>query len=117
MELGARYTNLITAHCPLPTVRSDRTSVYAQYTVFVDNREQVLDTFKTANIPTAVHYPVPLHRQPAYKSDDAGLAQSERVANRVVSLPMGPDLSIADQDRIVEVLKRAVSAGTSTQAA
>jgi len=124
MELGTRYTQLITANCPLqtahcqlPTVHSDRTSVYAQYTVFVDNRDAVAKRLNEKGIPTAVHYPVPLHRQPAYKSDDAGLAHSERVANRVVSLPMGPDLAIADQDRIVEVLRQAASAAASTQAA
>jgi UDP-2-acetamido-2-deoxy-ribo-hexuluronate aminotransferase len=123
-QLGTRYTNLITAHCQLPTancqlptVHSDRTSVYAQYTIFVENRAQIIEALKTAGIPTAVHYPVPLHRQPAYKSDDAGLGRSERVAGRVVSLPMGPDLAIADQDRIVEVLRQAVSAAASTQAA
>ena len=124
MELGTRYTNLITDNCPLqtancqlPTVHSDRTSVYAQYTVFVDNRDAVAKQLNEQGIPTAVHYPVPLHRQPAYKSDDAGLVHSERVANRVVSLPMGPDLAVADQDRIVEVLRQAVSAAASTQAA
>ncbi|GIK24352.1 MAG: aminotransferase DegT [Betaproteobacteria bacterium] len=124
MELGTRYTNLITAHCKLPTdncqlitVHSDRTSVYAQYTIFVENRAQIIEALKTAGIPTAVHYPVPLHRQPAYETKDAGLAHSERVAMRVVSLPMGPDLAIADQDRIVEALKQAVSAGANAQAA
>jgi len=124
MELGTRYKNLITANCKLPTdncqlptVHSDRTSVYAQYTVFVDNRDAVAKRLNEQGIPTAVHYPVPLHRQPAYKSDDAGLGHSERVAMRVVSLPMGPDLAIADQDRIVEALKQAVSAGANAQAA
>jgi len=124
MELGTRYKNLITANCKLPTdncqlptVHSDRTSVYAQYTVFVDNRDAVAKRLNEQGIPTAVHYPVPLHRQPAYETKDAGLAHSERVAMRVVSLPMGPDLAIADQDRIVEALKQAVSAGANAQAA
>jgi UDP-2-acetamido-2-deoxy-ribo-hexuluronate aminotransferase len=124
MELGTRYKNLITANCKLPTdncqlptVHLDRTSVYAQYTVFVDNRDAVAKRLNEQGIPTAVHYPVPLHRQPAYKSDDAGLVHSERVASRVVSLPMGPDLAIPDQDRIVEALKQAVSAGANAQAA
>ena len=109
MELGARYTSLIAGSCSLPALKSDRTSVYAQYTVFVDNRDAVAKRLNEQGIPTAVHYPVPLHRQPAYQTNDSGLAHSERVAGRVVSLPMGPDLAIADQDRIVEVLKEGIA--------
>jgi UDP-2-acetamido-2-deoxy-ribo-hexuluronate aminotransferase len=118
MELGTRYTNLITANCTLqtdncqlPTVHSDRTSVYAQYTVFVDNRDAVAKQLNEQGIPTAVHYPVPLNQQPAYMNACGGgvTPASERVAKRVVSLPMGPDLSEADQDRIVAALSQAVS--------
>jgi UDP-2-acetamido-2-deoxy-ribo-hexuluronate aminotransferase len=123
-QLGTRYTDLITAncqlpsaHCQLPTVRPDRTSVYAQYTIFVENRARIIEALKTAGIPTAVHYPVPLHRQPAYRMEHVGLPVSNHVANRVVSLPMGPDLAVADQDRIVEVLRQALSALASTQTA
>lgn len=116
MELGTRYTKLITDHCKLPTdncqlptVHSDRTSVYAQYTVFVDNRDAVARQLNEQGIPTAVHYPVPLHRQPAYQTNDSGLAHSERVASRVLSLPMGPDLAMTDQDRIIAVLREGVA--------
>lgn len=121
-QLGTRYNNLITAncklptaHCQLPTVHSDRTSVYAQYTVFVENRDQVIEAFKTAGIPTAVHYPVPLNQQPAYRTDcgSSTTPVSDRIAKRVVSLPMGPDLSESDQDRIVAALSHAAAPSVS----
>ncbi|HMM54525.1 MAG TPA: DegT/DnrJ/EryC1/StrS family aminotransferase [Candidatus Desulfobacillus sp.] len=126
MELGARYTQLIAAHCPLPTdncqlptLRPDRTSVYAQYTVLIDNRDVVARHLNDQGIPTAVHYPVPLNQQPAYKDtfDGGDTPVSERIAKRVVSLPMGPDLSASDQDRIVDALRQAVSATAGTQTA
>jgi UDP-2-acetamido-2-deoxy-ribo-hexuluronate aminotransferase len=67
------------------------------------------EALKTASIPTAVHYPVPLHQQPAYASRcriQGSLAVAERLAERVISLPMGPDLREEDQDRVIaEVLR------------
>lgn len=110
MELGARYTRLLADSCQLPTLKADRTSVYAQYTVFVDNRDAVARRLNEQGIPTAVHYPVPLNQQPAYKAASGGQATpiSDRIARKVVSLPMGPDLSESDQDRIVSVLSQAV---------
>ncbi len=125
-QLGTRYNNLITAncqlqtaHCQLPTVHSDRTSVYAQFTVFVENRDAVAKRLNEQCIPTAVHYPVPLNQQPAYKAASGGSVTpvSEHVAQRVVSLPMGPDLGFVDQDRIVDALGQAVSATAGTQTA
>jgi len=84
--------------------------VFAQYTVSICNREAIQKEFQQAKIPTAVHYPVPLHQQPAYRMQGAGsLNKAESLALRVMSLPMGPDLSEADQDRIVSVLRRAVA--------
>ena len=114
-DLGARYTQLIAAHCPLPTLRPDRTSVYAQYTVFVDNRDAIAKQLNEQGIPTAVHYPVPLNQQPAYMNACGGgvTPTSERVAKRVVSLPMGPDLVESDQDRIVSALSQAAPISVS----
>lgn len=114
-ELGTRYTNLITANCKLITVHLDRTSVYAQYTVFVDNRDAVAKRLNEQGIPTAVHYPVPLNQQPAYKAtcSDSATPVSDQIAKRVVSLPMGPDLSESDQNRIVSALSHALAQGNS----
>lgn len=109
-SIGARYRELL-AGVEQVTVRPDRNSVYAQYTVMVDGREAVQAALKAAGVPTAVHYPVPLHHQPAY----AGYATPDacpvaaRLAQRVLSLPMSADLSEADQDTVAAALRRALA--------
>jgi UDP-2-acetamido-2-deoxy-ribo-hexuluronate aminotransferase len=117
--IGARYERLLAA---LPAVervvvRGDRNSVYAQYTVKLDERAAVQAALQAAAVPTAVHYPKPLHRQPAYAqyagADPCPL--SEREAARVLSLPMSADLTEADQDCVIEALRQALK-GTGTTA-
>jgi UDP-2-acetamido-2-deoxy-ribo-hexuluronate aminotransferase len=105
-SLGARYNELFAAKVPVVTQRTDGTSVFAQYTVFVEDRQHVQELLKNAGIPTAVHYPVPLNQQPAYRECCSGgaTAISDVIAARVMSLPMGPDLAEADQNRIAELL-------------
>jgi UDP-2-acetamido-2-deoxy-ribo-hexuluronate aminotransferase len=93
-------------------VRDDRDCVWAQYTVFVEDRDGVAARLKAAGIPTAVHYPRPLHHQPAYAAHccPGCCPHSIAAARRVLSLPMSADLSEADQDRVVQAL-RAATAG------
>jgi UDP-2-acetamido-2-deoxy-ribo-hexuluronate aminotransferase len=109
LKIGTRYNALIAGRIPVVTQRADRTSVFAQYTVFVENREEIQEKLKSAGIPTAVHYPLPLNEQPAYRHlccpDCTPLAK--KIAKQVLSLPMGPDLGTEDQDVIVETLARA----------
>ena len=105
--IGQKYNELLAAaNVNLVTLRPDRTSVYAQCTVLVSDRAAVQKRLSEAGIPTAVHYPVPLNEQPAYKhlccSDCTPIAQ--QIAKRVMSLPMSPDLSAEDQDKIVGAL-------------
>ncbi len=88
--------------------RPNRTSVYAQYTIFSNQRKLLQKYLNDRGIPTAVHYPVPLNEQPAYRgfcnsSDQTPIAS--RVANQVLSLPMSPDLNLEQQSYILEVLK------------
>ena len=111
LALGERYRQLLSgvAGVRLLEVRPDRDCVWAQFTVFVEHREAVQAALAAAGIPTAVHYPKPLHHQPAYAalccpeccpvSVSAGL--------QVLSLPMSADLTHAQQDRIVAALVRA----------
>jgi UDP-2-acetamido-2-deoxy-ribo-hexuluronate aminotransferase len=67
-ELGARYQRLLSdVGVEQVAVRADRNSVWAQVTVFVDQRARVQAALKDAGVPTAVHYPIPLNRQPAYE--------------------------------------------------
>jgi len=112
-RIGARYTELLQNHVVTPYLEPGNTSVYAQYTVQVDNRGDVQNKLSECGVPTAVHYPVPLHRQPVF----AGLEQlkggfpfSEHAAERVMSLPMHPYMTQAVQDNIVAALLK-VTAG------
>ena len=87
--------------------RPDRTSVYAQYTLLVENRDELRKRLEERGIPTAVHYPKPLNEQPAYLKfccpECTPVAKG--LSNQVMSLPMSPYLSAADQDTIVAELK------------
>jgi len=109
--LGARYTALLQGIGGLRTltVRPDRDCVWGQYTVFVDNRAAVQAALQAAGIPTAVHYPRPLHHQPAYAAHCCPecCPVSARVAQQVLSLPMSADLAQAEQDRVVDALRAA----------
>lgn len=105
-KIGARYNELLAGTYPVVIQRKDRTSVFAQYTVFLENREEIQEKLKSVGIPTAVHYPVPLNEQPAYKHlccpDCTPIAKD--TARKVMSLPMGPDLNDYDQNTIVQTL-------------
>jgi UDP-2-acetamido-2-deoxy-ribo-hexuluronate aminotransferase len=110
LEVGARYNELLDAAGIRRVVqRSDRTSVFAQYTILVDDRAGVQERLKAAGIPTAVHYPIPLNRQPAYSNRSAGgpTPKADAAAERVMSLPMHADLSEEQQDEIVAALVEA----------
>jgi UDP-2-acetamido-2-deoxy-ribo-hexuluronate aminotransferase len=104
-EIARRYDALLAERAPdleLLEVRPDRTSAYAQYTVVTPERDRLQSALQERGIPTAVHYPAPLHRQPAYTRYANGrLPASETAAAHVVSLPMHADLGADVQDRIV----------------
>ncbi|NOL50812.1 DegT/DnrJ/EryC1/StrS family aminotransferase [Pelistega suis] len=83
-----------------PFIESHNTSVYAQYTIRVKNRDQVIAKLKEAGIPTAVHYPIPLNKQPAVASA-AILPVGDLIAEEVISLPFHPYMSKADVAKVV----------------
>jgi UDP-2-acetamido-2-deoxy-ribo-hexuluronate aminotransferase len=89
-----------------PHIEPHNTSVYAQYTIRVQNREQVQEKLKTAGIPTAVHYPIPLNKQPAVADTTVQLPRGDEAAQQVISLPMHPYLYEAGQRVIVDALKQ-----------
>ncbi len=82
--------------------RNNRSSVFAQYTILVDERDALKQRLQEVGIPTAVHYPVPLNEQPAYEHlcCKECTPVTKKVSRRVMSLPMGPDLSEIDLARI-----------------
>ncbi|MFD1244746.1 DegT/DnrJ/EryC1/StrS family aminotransferase [Paralysiella testudinis] len=91
-----------------PYIEPHNHSVYAQYTIRVKNRDHVQAALKEAGIPTAVHYPIPLNKQPAVASDVA-LPIGDLVAEEVMSLPMHPYLQVVDQESITRVLSHALA--------
>jgi UDP-2-acetamido-2-deoxy-ribo-hexuluronate aminotransferase len=120
-RIGARYAQLLheafaqisdpARHVCAPQLAAGCTSVYAQYTVEVADRPRVAAAMQAHGIPTAVHYPVPLHRQPVFagaRLPAGGLPVSERAAQRVISLPMHPYLTEEQQVRVVKALRAAV---------
>jgi UDP-2-acetamido-2-deoxy-ribo-hexuluronate aminotransferase len=95
-----------------PVVRNDRTCVWAQFTIQSDRRDALIASLKEVGVPTAVHYPIPLHKQPVYKDlcrVVGGVEASDRVATRVVSLPMHPYLDDETMQTIVHALKKAAA--------
>jgi len=87
-------------------VRDDRDCVWAQYTIFCAEREALLRHLASRNIPTAIHYPVPLDRQPAYSACPVpgGTQNSSYAASRVMSLPMSPYITEQEQDAVIEAV-------------
>jgi UDP-2-acetamido-2-deoxy-ribo-hexuluronate aminotransferase len=114
IEVGKRYADLIAGieGVRLLGRRNDRECVWGQYTVLVERRDEVQAAMKARGIPTAVHYPRPIHRQPAYAdlTSFGSLEHSERACAQVLSLPMSADLTERDQDRVVVELRAATRA-------
>jgi UDP-2-acetamido-2-deoxy-ribo-hexuluronate aminotransferase len=111
-KVGAGYTAMLQQSCPaivVPYIEPHNTSVYAQYTIQVEDRTSLANRFTDAGLPTAVHYPIPLHLQPAFRGagNVAGsFPIAEQIASRVLSLPIGPDLREDKQDGILAVLMK-----------
>ena len=107
-EVGARYTELLGETVKTPRIMKVNTSVYAQYTIEVEEREAFQEAMKSRGVPTTVHYPEALHLQPAfdYLGRLAGeFPNAEGAAKRVVSLPMHPYLSDSELVAVVESVK------------
>jgi UDP-2-acetamido-2-deoxy-ribo-hexuluronate aminotransferase len=118
IRLGARYSELLEEALASrpglvrePFVESFNTSVYAQYTIEVENRDFFETRMKALGVPTAVHYPLPLHLQPVFAHLGLRAGQfpaSEAAARRVISLPMHPYLTEEQQVRVVGAVREAV---------
>ncbi|MEX2488566.1 MAG: DegT/DnrJ/EryC1/StrS family aminotransferase [Pseudomonadales bacterium] len=107
-QKGTYYTNLLNEVPGItpPELAEGNTSVYAQYTIRVQNREALQDNLKQAGIPVAVHYPVPLTQQPCLQQKDYSFPVAEQAAAEVISLPMHPYLSREEQDYIVSSISK-----------
>ena len=91
-----------------PHIESHNVSAWAQYTILVKNRARVQDVLQQAGIPTAVHYPIPLNKQPAVSDNKAFLPVGDRISEEVISLPMHPYLNESDIKFIVDTVSLAL---------
>lgn len=94
----------------LPIVKTNCTHVFNQYTIKVKNRDHLISVLNEYDIGTGIYYPLPLHRQPFYQrlGYDESLPVSEYVANHVLSIPVHPEVSCDDLDKIIDVIKLGV---------
>ena len=110
-EVAARYSEALNEVATVPHIMDGALSVWAQYTLLVEDRDGVQARLKERGVPTAAYYPKPMHQQTAYKHyplGGNGLPVSDRLAEKVVSLPMHPYLDAKTQDYIIESVKQAV---------
>jgi len=112
-RVARRYSEGLAGIAITPTVPAGSTSVWAQYTIRVagGRRDKLAAALKAEGIPTAIYYPIPLHRQQAYKHypvGEGGVAVSDRLAAEVISLPMHAYLDAPTQDRIIDAARRAL---------
>lgn len=111
-EVANRYEHLLPSNVKKPTIKEYNKSVFAQYTIEVEDREALQAALHEAGIPTAVHYPAGLHEQPIFKELYPGKQSfplSEYAARHVMSLPMHPYLTQKDQERICQVIAEFMS--------
>jgi UDP-2-acetamido-2-deoxy-ribo-hexuluronate aminotransferase len=110
-QVAARYASIFASDelqfehpIVIPYIEPYNTSVYAQYTIRVKDRAAVQEKLKAAGIPTAVHYPIPLNKQPAVADETVQLPRGDEAADQVISLPMGPYLAASLQLHIGQSL-------------
>jgi len=107
-KIARRYDELLGDIVVTPKIAKDRTSAYAQYTIRVQKRDELADFLRTRDIPSAVHYPRPLHLQPAFSYlgyQIGDLNEAERASREVLSLPAHPFLVESEQDEVVVTIK------------
>ena len=110
-RVANRYSEGLGDVVDVPRIPAGYTSVWAQYTIRVAGRDALAAALKAEGIPTAIYYPIPLHRQHAYKHypvGKGGVAVSDRLAAEVISLPMHAYLDAPTQDRIIDATRRAL---------
>lgn len=112
-RIAKRYSAALADVAIVPKVADGFTSVWAQYTLRLKpgQRAPFADALKAKGVPTAIYYPIPLHRQVAYKkypSAEGGLPVTERLSDEVISLPMHAYLDDLTQDRIIAAVREAL---------
>jgi UDP-2-acetamido-2-deoxy-ribo-hexuluronate aminotransferase len=112
-RLGARYSESLGDCVTVPKISPGNTHIYAQYSIQVDDREALREALQAEGVPTAVHYPRPLHLQEAFADLGGKMGDfpvSEKTSQHIVSLPMSPFLTQTDQDQVIAAVRRALKA-------
>src|SRR5262249_55620069 len=97
----------------LPAEPAEREPVYHLFVIEVDNRDQLLEGLRVQGGQAGVHYPVPLHLQPAYRRLGLGAGafpHAERAAQRVLSLPLYPEITEDQVEQVCQALRRLLGA-------
>lgn len=106
-EVAKKYDALLAQKYVTPYIDERATSAYAQYSIRVENRDALQVKLKELGIPTAVHYPMPLHLQECFEYLGYGAGDfrvAEKISNEIMSLPMNPDLNEEEIKYICEYL-------------
>lgn len=106
-RIGRRYNALLEGHVKTPSIMPGNTHVFAQYTLRVDDRDELARNLKNQNIPTAIYYPKCLHEQPVFASlgyERGSFPVSEKTSQEVISLPMHPYLTEEQQILITDAV-------------
>jgi dTDP-4-amino-4,6-dideoxygalactose transaminase len=107
-RVADRYAEGLSDLVKTPTVLKGGVSVWAQYTIELEGRDDLAPQLREQGIPTAVYYPIPIHRQgvySAYPTAPGALPVTDAKAGQVISLPMHPYLSTDDQDQIIAAIR------------
>jgi UDP-2-acetamido-2-deoxy-ribo-hexuluronate aminotransferase len=110
-RIAGLYAQRLKGQVTVPVIREYNESVWAQFTVASPRREAVMAHLKTKGIPTAIHYPRPLHRQPAFSGmllPDRDFPVSVKVSQEVFSLPMHPFLADTDVESVCDAISEAL---------
>ena len=109
-EIAATYDKALGRAVETPEIPPGYRSAWAQYSILSDKRDALAATLKEQGVPTAIYYPIPMHLQAAYREYGEGEGScpvSEKLAKRVLSLPMHPYLDDATIERIAGIVRRA----------
>ena len=108
-KVAQNYDNLISKNSNniiIPHILKNNNSVYAQYTIRIKNRKQIINNFKRNKIPYSIYYPIPAYKQKVFSNKNKiFLKNVEKICKEVLSIPMHPYLTLEQQNKIVNLLK------------
>jgi dTDP-4-amino-4,6-dideoxygalactose transaminase len=107
-EAASYYSSLLNGVVQLPEVLPGNTHVWHLYVIRVPNRDHVHDTMRANGVGAAIHYPTPIHKTAPFATGES-FPNAELVASEILSLPIFPGITRAQQNRVVEVLVGALS--------